>query len=55
MIANPSTWVLPSLSEGAPYGFGGLGTNAEERDALRDYLALPITVYLGSEDDDPLD
>lgn len=55
VIANPSTWVLPSLEEDAPYGFDGLGTDAEERQALQDYLALPMTIYLGSEDDDPND
>lgn len=55
IIANPSTWVLPSLSEDAPYGFDGLGTPAEELAALEAYLALPITIYLGAEDSDPND
>jgi hypothetical protein len=47
VIANPSTWVLPSLTENAPYGFGKV-PNAEP--ALRAYLALPITVLLGGSD-----
>ena len=47
VIANPSTWVLPSLTDAAPYGFGKV-PNAEA--ALRAYLALPITVLLGSSD-----
>lgn len=55
VVASPSTWVLPSLTEDAPYGFDGLGTNAEERAALKEYLALPMTIYLGSEDDNPDD
>ena len=55
VVGSPSTWVLPSLTEDAPYGFDGLGTDAEERAALREYLALPMTVYLGSEDDNPND
>ena len=55
VVASPSTWVLPSLTEDAPYGFDGLGTDAEEREALREYLALPMTILLGSEDDDPND
>ena len=55
ILGSPSTWVLPSLTEDAPYGFDGLGTDAEERQALQDYLALPMTIYLGSEDDDPND
>ncbi|MCA8881310.1 MAG: hypothetical protein KDA73_15455 [Rhodobacteraceae bacterium] len=55
VVGSPSTWVLPSLAEAAPYGFGGLGTIAEERAALKEYLALPMTIYLGSMDDDPND
>jgi hypothetical protein len=47
VIANPSSWVLPSLSEDAPYGFGRV-PDAEA--ALRAYLALPITVLLGGSD-----
>jgi hypothetical protein len=47
VIANPSTWVLPSTTEAAPYGFGKL-PDAER--ALRTYLALPITVLLGDRD-----
>ena len=55
VVGSPSTWVLPSLTEDGPYGFDGLGTDAEERQALQEYLALPMTIYLGSEDDDPND
>ncbi|MFS4438190.1 hypothetical protein ACMA5I_08245 [Paracoccaceae bacterium GXU_MW_L88] len=55
VIANPSTWVMPSLSEDAPYGFDGLGTPEEELAALEAYLAQPITIYLGSEDTDSND
>ena len=55
VVGSPSTWVLPSLTEDAPYGFDGLGTDAEEREALQEYLALPMTIYLGSEDDNPND
>jgi len=47
VIANPSTWVLPNLTDTAPYGFGKV-PNAEA--ALRAYLALPITVLLGGAD-----
>ncbi len=47
VIANPSTWVLPSTTSAVPYGFGGT-PNAEV--ALRAYLALPIIVLLGDED-----
>jgi pimeloyl-ACP methyl ester carboxylesterase len=50
VIANPSTWVLPSLDTPAPYGFGGVYPPAQAEDALRRYLAAPITVLLGGED-----
>jgi hypothetical protein len=48
IIANPSTWVLPSATTAAPYGFGG--TDSANDDAVRAYLALPITVLLGTAD-----
>jgi len=47
VIANPSTWVLPSTQDAAPYGFGKL---PDPEQALRAYLALPITVLLGADD-----
>jgi hypothetical protein len=46
-IANPSTWVLPTTDVAVPFGFGGV-PHAEA--ALRAYLALPITVLLGTAD-----
>jgi hypothetical protein len=49
ILANPSTWVMPSLQTSIPYGFGGLPGPAGEQ-ALRAYLALPITVLLGESD-----
>ena len=50
VIANPSTWVLPSLDTPAPYGFGGVFPQPQAEDALHRYLAAPITVLLGEED-----
>lgn len=47
VIANPSTWVLPSTGEASPYGFGNL---PQPEQALRAYLALPITILLGIDD-----
>lgn len=47
VIANPSTWVLPSLADAPPYGFGGVPA-AET--LLRHFLAAPVTVFLGQED-----
>jgi len=50
VIANPSVYVAPQLSEMAPYGFAGVyaGTVAEQR--LKEYLESPISIYLGQQD-----
>jgi hypothetical protein len=50
VIANPSTWVRPSLDIAAPYGFKGISDRAWGEAALRRYLAARITVLLGQED-----
>ncbi|KWC17152.1 hypothetical protein [Burkholderia ubonensis] len=50
VIANPSTWVMPSVTDAAPFGFGGLGPAHAGDDALRAYLAQPVTVLLGTDD-----
>jgi hypothetical protein len=50
VIANPSTWVRPSLDVAAPYGFGGVYPPSGGEAALRRYLAAPVTVLLGQED-----
>jgi poly(3-hydroxybutyrate) depolymerase len=50
VIANPSTWVMPSLDTPVPYGFGGISDLPQAEAALRRYLAAPVTVLLGQED-----
>lgn len=55
VIANPSTYVLPSLDVAAPFGFGGVYSEAGGEARLRDYLARPVTVYLGENDTDEHD
>lgn len=50
VIANPSAYVAPLLGERVPYGFDGIFSAEEAEQRLREYLALPMTVYLGSED-----
>lgn len=50
VIANPSVYVMPSLKEPVPYGFHGIFEPEERVARLRDYLALPITIYVGTED-----
>ena len=51
IIANPSIHVAPLLNEPAPYGFDGVfPSSAEAQQNLKNYLSLPITIYLGRED-----
>lgn len=54
VVANPSTWVMPD-SRAAPYGFGTLYSGTAQDDAIRAYLQLPMTVYVGENDNDPND
>ena len=49
ILANPSTYVLATEDEDAPYGFGGLPDQEADK-WMRAYLAAPITIFLGSED-----
>ncbi len=50
VIANPSTHVEANAEVDAPYGFARLFPELEARRRLRDYLTLPLTIYLGGED-----
>jgi hypothetical protein len=51
IVANPSTHVWPSMNEKVAYGFGGgYFSSAESEAFLRDYLADPVTIYLGEDD-----
>ncbi|WP_155924134.1 hypothetical protein [Mesorhizobium sp. L2C066B000] len=55
VVANPSTYVLPSLAEAAPYGLGCLSSGCiysadQASQQLKAYLALPLTIYLGEDD-----
>jgi pimeloyl-ACP methyl ester carboxylesterase len=50
VLANPSTYVAPSLRTAAPFGLGGLYTGTAQREVLRNYLAQPVTIFLGEAD-----
>jgi pimeloyl-ACP methyl ester carboxylesterase len=50
VIANPSTYVLPSTSEPVPFGLGRVFGPTEGERQLSTYLDLPITIYLGDDD-----
>jgi sulfatase modifying factor 1 len=58
VAANPGGYVFPTPEIGFPYGFGSLPDSLAGPDALRAYLARPLTIYLGTADtgrDDDLD
>jgi poly(3-hydroxybutyrate) depolymerase len=50
VIANPSMYVLPKLQINVPDGFAGLFSDLEARRMLKEYLAMPISIYLGQAD-----
>jgi hypothetical protein len=50
VVSNPGTYIFPTRDQNYPFGFGGLSEELASDDALRRYLAQPITLYLGVED-----
>jgi pimeloyl-ACP methyl ester carboxylesterase len=50
IIANPSTHVFASAQTAAPFGFGGVYSPGDTEAQLRIYLAQPITIVLGQDD-----
>jgi pimeloyl-ACP methyl ester carboxylesterase len=50
VAANPGTLLFPSRGLAFPIGFGGLPQSVGGDDAIRAYLAAPLTLYLGTGD-----
>jgi pimeloyl-ACP methyl ester carboxylesterase len=50
VIANPSTYVWPTRDAHFPFGFGGLPDAIGSEEAIRRYLAQPVTIFLGTSD-----
>jgi hypothetical protein len=50
VVANPGSYVFPSLQIAAPYGLGKVYSGADGEAQLRRYLEQPITIYLGQGD-----
>jgi len=50
VAANPGTLIFPNREAAFPLGFGGLPDALSNDDALRRYLAAPLTLYLGDKD-----
>lgn len=58
VAANPGSQLFPRRELPYPYGFGDLPDSLVSETRLRDYLARPLTLYLGTSDterDDDLD
>ena len=50
VVANPGSYVFPSLDIAAPYGLGKVYADADGEAKLKRYLAQPLTIYLGEGD-----
>ena len=50
VVANPGSYVSPSLDVAAPYGLGKVYAGADGEAQLRRYLEQPLTIYLGEGD-----
>lgn len=50
IVANPSSYVEPSLATRFPYGFADLPASLADEAAIRRYLAKPVTILVGTED-----
>jgi dienelactone hydrolase len=50
VVANPGSYVFPSLDVAAPYGLARVYGGADGETQLRRYLEQPLTIYLGEAD-----
>jgi poly(3-hydroxybutyrate) depolymerase len=50
VVANPGSYVFPSLEIDAPFGLGKVYSGTDGETALRRYLEQPLTIYLGQGD-----
>jgi poly(3-hydroxybutyrate) depolymerase len=50
VVANPGSYVFPSLEIDAPFGLGKVYSGTQGEAALRRYLEQPLTIYLGQGD-----
>lgn len=52
VAANPGSDLFPTREFPFPYGFGGLPDELSGEEALRAYLARPLTLFMGTKDTD---
>jgi len=53
IAANPGSHLFPTREAQYGYGFGGLPDELSNDEAVRRFLAAPLTLYLGTADNDP--
>lgn len=53
VASNPGSHLFPRRDWSGGYGFGGLPNELSNDEALKRYLAAPLTLYLGTADNDP--
>lgn len=53
VAANPGTHLFPNEQMSGGYGFGSLPASLGGDEGLKRYLAAPLTIYLGTADNDP--
>jgi poly(3-hydroxybutyrate) depolymerase len=53
IAGNPGSHLFPTRDAQYGYGFGGLPDELSSDEAIRRYLAAPLTLYLGTADNDP--
>ncbi len=53
VASNPGSHLFPTRELPFGYGFGELPESLSDDQRIRSYLAAPLTIYLGTEDDHP--
>lgn len=53
VAANPGSELFPTLDQRFGYGYGGLPPELADEKTMRQYLAQPLTIYLGTDDNGP--
>ena len=53
IAANPGSHLFPTREAKYGYGFGGLPDELANDEAIKRFLAAPLTLYLGTADNDP--
>jgi pimeloyl-ACP methyl ester carboxylesterase len=53
VASNPGSLIFPTRDSPFGYGFGGLPSELSSDEQLKNFLSVPLTLYVGTEDDKP--